>query len=174
MIMSDPGAVFLDTETTGLDNSAEIIEISVVDCSGNALLDTLVRPFSPIPPDAIAVHGISGEMVQDAPAWGDVFPELARLVQHRRVVVYNAPFDYRMVQQMNSRCGITSDLRDWECAMQQYSRYTGVWHERYGNYRWHRLTDALAQFGHYQAGHRAMVDAQACRLVVDGMARSGS
>ncbi len=170
--MADAGTVFLDTETTGLDERAEIIEISIIDGRGNVLLDTLVRPRSAIPADAMAIHGISNEQVRSAPGWHDVFPDLEQVLRQRRVVVYNAPFDARMVAQMNALNGIPATFTGWECAMQQFSSFAGVWHERYGNYRWHRLDDAAARFGHAPGGHRALADALACRLVVEGMARS--
>jgi uncharacterized protein YprB with RNaseH-like and TPR domain len=35
--------LFLDTETTGLDEHAEIVELAVVDGQGEALNNTLVR-----------------------------------------------------------------------------------------------------------------------------------
>src|SRR5690606_37121994 len=37
-------ALILDTETTGLDADAEVVELAVIDCAGAVLLDTLVRP----------------------------------------------------------------------------------------------------------------------------------
>ncbi len=61
--------VYIDTETTGLDSSAEIIEISVVDHDGSVLFDSTVRPKNPIPREAQAVHHISNEMVKDARPW---------------------------------------------------------------------------------------------------------
>ena len=36
--------VYLDTETTGLEKTDEIVEISIVDDSGQVLLDSLVKP----------------------------------------------------------------------------------------------------------------------------------
>ena len=41
--------VVFDTETTGLDGGAEIVETSCVNRRGEVLLDTLVRPAGPIP-----------------------------------------------------------------------------------------------------------------------------
>lgn len=171
-VAGDAGAIFLDTETTGLDDRAEIIEISLLAASGDVLLDTLVRPQTRIPPDAQAVHGISNAMVADAPDWPDVCRQLLEIIEARRIVVYNAEFDFRMVSQMNRRHRLMHNLNTWQCAMQQYSGFAGVWHARYGNFRWHRLDDAVAKFGHPPGGHRALADARACKLVVDGMARS--
>jgi hypothetical protein len=44
--------VLLNTETTGLGPDDEVVEIAVLDPTGRALLDTLVRPPRPIPPAA--------------------------------------------------------------------------------------------------------------------------
>lgn len=40
-------ALILDTETTGLEEHAEIVEIAVIDYTGAVLLETLVRPDGP-------------------------------------------------------------------------------------------------------------------------------
>ena len=59
--------VVLDTETTGLDGHAEVIQIAVVDRSGAVLLDSLVKPTCPVPAEATAVHGISDSDLVNAP-----------------------------------------------------------------------------------------------------------
>jgi len=43
--------VFLDTETTGLDDDAELVEIAVVDDTGAVLFESYCRP---IPPNLVA------------------------------------------------------------------------------------------------------------------------
>ena len=50
-VLADPATIFLDTETTGLDAYAELVDIAVVDAAGRVLLDSLVRPRRPIPAD---------------------------------------------------------------------------------------------------------------------------
>ena len=172
-VLVDDRVVYLDTETTGLDGTAEIVEISVLDCRGNVLLDTLVQPSAPIPPDAEAIHGISNSMVAGAPGWPVVSQWLREIVARRTVVVYNADFDFRMVSQMDGRHRLGAGLHPWQCAMRRYSGYAGIWNQKYGNYRFHKLDDAVSAFGHPPGGHRALSDAMACKLVVEGMARSG-
>ncbi|WP_374188802.1 exonuclease domain-containing protein, partial [Shewanella morhuae] len=51
---------------------SEIVEISIIDAvSGEILLDTLVKPVGVIPDDVIAIHGITNEMVADAPYFNE-------------------------------------------------------------------------------------------------------
>ena len=66
--------VVFDTETTGLDGGAEIVEVSCVNGRGEVLLDTLVRPAGPIPADATAIHGIGYDDVLGKPRPGPFAP----------------------------------------------------------------------------------------------------
>lgn len=172
-VVARPDVVYLDTETTGLDGRAEIVEIAVIDNAGKTLLDTLVRPDGIIPYEVVRIHGIDDEMVAGAPRWTEVYPALLELLRDRTVIVYNAEFDFRLVNQMNRRCGYPTYASQWHCAMKQYAAFATDWHARYGNYRWHKLDVALARFGHATDGHRARPDADACRLVVEGMGDEG-
>jgi DNA polymerase-3 subunit epsilon len=171
-IVARADVVYLDTETTGIDGHAEIVEVAVIDAAGRTLLDTLVRPDGIIPLEVIRIHGIDDAMVASAPRWTDVYPELLRRIDGRAVIVYNAEFDLRLVNQMNRRAGFFALTSNWHCAMKRYAAFTTVWNEKYGNYRFHKLDVALAAFGHRPANHRARSDAQSCRLVVQGMAMS--
>lgn len=169
--LANPATVFIDTETTGLDATAEIVDIGIIDASGDVLFETLVRPDQRIPTDATVIHGITNAMVAGAPRWKTVYPEIERILAGRSVVVYNAAFDQRLVNQMNARHGFPRRNDGWACAMQRYGEWAGEWNAKYGNYRWHKLDTALRTFGHPVASHRALDDARACRLVVEGMAR---
>ncbi|MFW6073994.1 MAG: exonuclease domain-containing protein [Chloroflexota bacterium] len=171
-VAGDPGTIYLDTETTGLNSSAEIVDVGVVDSDGNTLLDTLVCPTCAIPPDATRIHGITDDMVRDAPVWPDIYPVLRRILgEYRRIVIYNADFDCRVMNQVNRLHRYPEFLADWQCAMKRFAEYQGVWHTKYGNWRWHRLDQAAKTFNHPEPSiHRALSDAQMCRSVVLGMA----
>lgn len=170
-ITVDPCALYLDTETTGIDYSAEIIEVSVVDADGQTVFDSLVRPVGPIPSAARRVHGISEDHVRDAPGWSAVHAELCRILEGRVVVVYNAAFDRRLITQCAQRHGLRPPPVDWQCAMLQYAALKQVPGRYPGTLRWHKLEQAAASFGASPGGHRARADALACRTVVIGMAR---
>src|SRR5262245_40268510 len=104
--MSDPHVVFLDTETTGLDGNSEVIEIAIVDRAGVALVDSLVKPAGPIPDAAAAIHGITDDLLVDAPSWPELFPRVASICSGRRVIVYNAEYDLRLIGQTCRAFGI--------------------------------------------------------------------
>jgi DNA polymerase-3 subunit epsilon len=168
-MMSDPHVVFLDTETTGLDGNSEVIEIAIVDRAGNVLVDSLVRPKEPIPPVATAIHGISDQDVASAPPWDDLYPRIASICCDRRVVVYNAEFDFRLVRQSCLRVGLTPEESRFHCAMQAFTLFhSGPVHR--GRPRFLSLNFAANSFSLAIPGHRALGDALACLGVVQGMA----
>jgi DNA polymerase III subunit epsilon len=170
-VVRDADAVFLDTETTGIGETAEVVDIAVVAGDGTVLLDLLVKPDGPIPIEASRVHGIYDADVRDAPPWKQVYPLLFEIIMQRRVVVYNASYDLGVISACCRKCGTHIPLSRWECAMQQYAAYVGEpsWHAR-GGYRWFKLDQAAHAFGIAPGGHRALADAQVCRKVVLGLA----
>lgn len=170
---ANPATIFLDTETTGLGRDAEIIDLGVVDMHGNVLIDTLIAPRSPIPPETTRVHGIVDADVIGAPGWMDVYPLLAGLLRDRPVVVYNAAFDRRMIDGCCAAFGFEGESAEWHCAMQHYAAWAGVRssHKRQ-RYRLHKLGDALAAFDLPPGNHRALADAVACRSLVLALAQS--
>ena len=131
--------VVVDTETTGLDPSAEAVQIAVLSPAGELLLDTLVRPSGPIPWGASRVHGITDAHVADAPTYAEVHVELERLLGRRGVVAYNASFDERILRQTAARYGLPEVRARWECAMRHYARWMNEWDDRKQDYRWHKL-----------------------------------
>ena len=66
--------VILDTETTGLDNQAEIIEIAIITDNGDTLIDTYIKPHHRIDEysEAVRIHGITNATVAK-PLFGMTF-----------------------------------------------------------------------------------------------------
>ncbi len=165
--------VYLDTETTGLDPRAEIVEIALIDHDGSVLLDSLVKPTRRIPWEATRVHNISNEMVADAPVWADLWPQVQMLLNGRRVGIYNAEFDLRMIQQSHAahKVGETAAGSNAFCIMKLYAEFFG---ERggYGNFKWQGLDKAAHQCRiALPNSHRAAADAQLARAVLEFVAK---
>jgi len=96
-IKSDP--VYLDTETTGLESNDEIIEIAIVNSSGEVIFESFVRPQKPIPAAATAINNITNTMVSNSPSWGEIWPTIRNLLLDHPIGMYNAEFDIRMILQ---------------------------------------------------------------------------
>ena len=162
----------LDTETTGLDSNAEIIEVAVLDGHGRPLIDTLVRPVMPIPAPATSIHGITNRMVASAPTFAQIWPDLRELLATRRIIIYNADYDVRLLKQSAQRAGFRLPPLRTECAMLQYAAWRGEV-GTYGDWKWQRLEQACAQLNvtlAEAAWHRAAGDCMATLAVISGMA----
>ena len=172
--------LYLDCETTGLGSDAEICDIAVVDSDGSVILSTLIRPTRPIPPEAEAIHGITNDMVNHAPLFGDVWPLLCRLFVGRPVVTYNAAYDSRLIQQSWAAIyGSVAAIANghgraitYTCAMLLFSQFYGDWNDYRKAYKWQRLDVAAKCAGcPAWAAHRALGDTLATRAVVEWLAQ---
>ncbi|MHB0878039.1 MAG: 3'-5' exonuclease [Anaerolineae bacterium] len=144
-LSQDP--LVLDTETTGLRGTDEIVQVAVITADGEPLLDTLVRPTRPIPPEVVRIHGITDDDVRLAPTGAEVCVELARILHGRLVCTYNAPFDSRMLEQTASAWFAPVASYRAECVMRLYADYAAQWDARHGSNRWFSLGIAARQCG---------------------------
>lgn len=162
-LLSQHVPVFLDTETTGLDTSAEIVEISIIDWNGNVLLDTLVKPRGLISPAASAIHGITAEMVAEAPTWPEVLLKVQEVLSGKMGITYNASFDLRMMLQSCEAWGIEPlpcfNAKTFFCAMLEYSHWRAIPDNYRKRNRWISLTEACRHEGvSLLNAHRALAD----------------
>lgn len=161
--------VILDTETTGIGEDDQIIEIGVIDAqTGKILLDTLVKPTISIPPRASEIHGMFDADVADAPVWSEVKPLFLEAIEGKTLLIYNKEFDIRMIAQTNGG-GRDALAKKSFCVMRDYAEYYGDWNEYRGNFRWHKLTEAAAQMKIYYSdltAHRAVSDCEITRRLI--------
>lgn len=177
--LADERVVYLDTETTGLGAGSWIVEIAILDYQGRELVNTLVNPQEEIPEDATLIHGIRDADVAGAPVFGDIWPDIEKAIEGKRVIIYNSVFDTEMLFFELDRLWCDAEpatgprrrpwtrhpaaekilqrlYRDAECAMTLYAQFAGCWSDYHGDYRWLPLN----------GGHRAAGD---CRAVLDLM-----
>jgi DNA polymerase-3 subunit epsilon len=163
--LQQPDTLILDTETTGLDGRAEIVQIAVINVRGDVLLNRLVRPVGPIPEEASRIHGITLKHLEDAPPFGHVGVELRELMRNKTVLIYNAAYDTRLLRQSAAAVRLKADAFlppcSFDCVMEQYSAWVGDWNDYHGNYRWQRLPGG---------DHSALGDCQATRKLLFKMA----
>jgi len=92
----------VDIETTGGHASANgITEIAICIHDGNEVVkrySTLVNPHREIPIYIQALTGISNDMVQNAPSFGQIAHEIYQLLNGQIFVAHNVNFDYSFVR----------------------------------------------------------------------------
>jgi len=163
--------VLLDTETTGLDGDAEIIDLALLDRDGTVLLDTLLRPQRPIPPVVSRVHGLYDHHVRTAPTFPAIWPQLRALLDGRTLIAYNVAFDARLLQQTAARHGIPLAVTAQECAMRRYAAWRAANRLAAGRAGL-SLERACQAHGIAVGGHRAAADCRATLALLRVMAGS--
>ena len=99
--------IVLDTETTGLDyNREKIIEFAAVRLENGKIVaeyQTLINPQQHIRKSSMAVHGITQEMVEDAPTEEEVLPKILEFIGDYPIVAHNAIFDFSFLNEAKKR-----------------------------------------------------------------------
>ncbi len=99
--------IVLDTETTGLDYTKErIIEFAAVRLENGKIkktYQTLINPEQHIRKSSMAIHGITEEMVADAPTEKEVLGDILEFIGDAPIVAHNAIFDYSFINEACKR-----------------------------------------------------------------------
>ena len=107
--------VFVDLETTGInlasDRIVEIAMLKVLPDGSQQRKRRLVNPQMPIPAEASAVHGITDEMVRDAPVFRDIAADVRQTLDNCDLGGYNSNrFDWPMLMEEFLRSGVDFDI----------------------------------------------------------------
>jgi DNA polymerase III epsilon subunit-like protein len=102
--------VIVDVETTGWSpEEAGITEIGAVRMSGGQIraeFSTLVNPGQAIPPDIVALTGISDAMVTAAPPPAAALAGFLDFARGAVLTAHNAPFDISFLAAAGAGCGL--------------------------------------------------------------------
>ncbi len=168
--------VVLDLETTSANphaETSEIVDITIVDEDGIPLVSTLVKPTLAIPEETTAIHGITDEMVKDAPTFQEIYPQIVQALTGKDVIIYNADYDSYLLDNLIIRSGL--DLPRFECwclmrAYADYKKRPGA----YGNYKWIKLSEACElEKVVLTDAHRALGDTLATYGLLKALAEKG-
>ena len=125
-MLDDPHAAILDTETTGLDKTAQIVQLAIVGIDGQTRYNSLLRPSVLIPPDIVKLHGITNARVRNAPTIIEQVDTFRPIMEAGPVIIYNARYDIRLLRQSLKARGASADwvdALDVHCAMLEYTAY---------------------------------------------------
>ncbi len=99
--------IVLDTETTGLDFTREkMVEFAAVRLENGKIKEefqTLINPQQHIRKSSIAIHGITPDMVEDAPTEEEIMPKILEFIGDYPIVAHNAIFDYSFLNEASLR-----------------------------------------------------------------------
>lgn len=171
-LLNRQDVLILDTETTGVSNWSEVVDIALIDTCGHAVYDRLVLPQGQIPRTASNVHGLTRKNLEEfgAKHWPDHHASFVAALQQASVLLaYNLSFDLRVIDQTAQRCNVLADMppgASWpslhaRCVMLEYAAWRKVPHEwRKGHWKLHSLQAAYSRevTGRARQDHRALAD----------------
>lgn len=154
--------IVLDTETTGLDYTREkIIEFAAVRLENGKIKDefqTLINPQQHIRKSSMAIHGITEDMVKDAPTEEEVLPQILEFIGDYPIVAHNAIFDYSFLNEASLRV-CSKELTNPRIDSQQ------MFKEVYPDLISHGLEALTRKFNiEFNKHHRAMADTMGLAL----------
>ena len=156
--------IVLDFETSGLDPiTCSPVSVAAVRFEGGkevASFYSILKPDCLIPAEASAIHGITDEMVQDAPWLETVAGEILDVAYDALPVAFNAGFDRAIFHRFISGldCPLFDPAHLWVCPLvvirdiDKYERGKGR----------HRLETCCTRWGvELDGAHNALADARA-------------
>ncbi len=117
MIQLKKPLAFIDLETTGvnpgLDRIVEIAIVKILTDGTKSVKRRLINPEIPIPKGASDVHGITDEMVKDAPTFKQVAHELKQMLDGCDFAGYNSNrFDIPLLMEEFLRAQVDFDMKN--------------------------------------------------------------
>ncbi|MTE18449.1 DEDDh family exonuclease [Streptomyces sp. TRM43335] len=113
------GYAVVDVETTGLARDDRIVSAAVyrLDARGN-VIDHWYTPVNPQrDPGPTWIHGLTSEILADAPLFPQIAEEFAERLRGRVLVAHNAVFDWSMIAREYARARLEAPVRQRLCTI---------------------------------------------------------
>ncbi len=129
MLQLNRPIAFIDLETTGVNLSSDrIVEIAIVKIMPDGTRVTkrkIINPEMPIPQQSTDIHGITDEMVKDAPTFKQAANEIKQFLENCDLGGYNSNrFDVPVLMEEFLRAELDVDLSDRRMVDVQHIFYT--------------------------------------------------
>lgn len=156
--------IFFDLETTGVSvDNDRIVQIACIKIEADGTKiekQLLINPTIPIPKEASDVHGITDEMVKDAPKFVNISKSIYAFFEGCDIGGFNSDnFDVPMLMTEFERVGLT--FPNWDCVFVDVLKY-----ERH--LRPNKLVDVYKRYTgeDLDGAHDAMNDVRATLAVL--------
>ena len=159
--------LFFDLELTGVYNHDEIISISIIDGNHQIIMNTLVKPlFKKKWNRTEKIHGITPQMVADAPHLNELIPRLKEIFANAdALIAFGVSTDYSHIKYIYETEEEQLALRaKTHCCANEFVRYL---HENHPDLSHASLVDAMECLNIPWDGipHSSMADTFACARV---------
>jgi DNA polymerase III subunit epsilon len=113
------GYAVVDVETTGLARHDRIVSAAVYLLDGRGEVED--HWYSPVNPERDPgptwIHGLTSEVLADAPLFADIADDFAACLKDRVLVAHNALFDWMMIAREYARAERTAPVRQRLCTI---------------------------------------------------------
>jgi len=141
--LGDRRSLIIDVETTGMlhqDLDTEIVQLSVINTAGRSVFSLLIKPNKPLTQKLIDIHGITNEMLMEAPVFPQIAKMLSFILEDKHVVAYNADFDLKLLWHLFKKYDIpVPKVAGASCCMDKYSEWCGEWSPKKEGFKWQKL-----------------------------------
>jgi DNA polymerase-3 subunit epsilon len=156
--------IVFDLETTSVDTeTARIVQIAAIKINHDGSTEEknlLINPTIPIPLETSEIHGITDEMVKNAPTFKQVAQSMKNWFKGCDVAGFNSDsYDIPVISAEMERCGIT--FLDWEFNLVDVMKM-------YRHFYPNKLTDIYKRFTgkELEDAHDALGDVKATMVVM--------
>jgi DNA polymerase-3 subunit epsilon len=156
--------IFFDLETTGTDTqTSRVVQIACIKIDNDGTKtekQILINPTVPIPKEASDIHGITDDMVKDAPKFVNIAKAILSFFDGCDIAGFNSDnYDVPLLMTEFERVGLT--FPDWDCVFVDVLKYERLLHSN-------KLTDVYKRYtGEELSGaHDAMNDVRATLAVL--------
>jgi DNA polymerase III epsilon subunit family exonuclease len=161
--LSDISFCALDLETTGINPALHrIVEVGIIRFTLNeieATYESLVNPGVNIPIEVVRIHGITDEMVAEAPRIGEILETISALLHDCVLVIQNPEFDISFLTWAYQINGVTAP----EMAAVDTVRLS---RRAYPNLQNYKLGTICSHLELDLSHHRALSDAAGCMEIL--------
>ena len=117
----DAGWAVIDVETSGFrPGSARVISLAVLalDAEGH-VEQSVVSLLNPgVDPGPTHIHGLTAEMLEDQPQFGEIVGDVVELVRGRTLVAHNVAFDYGFLTAEAELAGVELPIDSVMCTVE--------------------------------------------------------
>ncbi|NJD60028.1 MAG: hypothetical protein FIA98_11595, partial [Anaerolineae bacterium] len=135
--------------TTGALELDDVVEIAILACAGKPMVDELVKPKRHIRATATEVHGVTDDMVDNAPRWAEILPRIEEILIGKKVCVYDLANELLALQNsyQNIHQRWVLDTSNFYNLMDLFSRYRNERDPRTGQLLTYTLEEAARLVG---------------------------